>query len=162
MKKIILFALLIASLSALGQDSLKLKRIDSMVNAINHTKYNIYTDSLIKEDTATGASVKMHAIIHEDGNELKLYNYKIDIVTKDKGEIKKAVNNYFFYYNKGYLLKVVETVGGEEGEIKFNYYYEDDKAISYPIKSKVTEKRADFLLNMSFTLLELFEEKTKK
>ncbi|HEX6848700.1 MAG TPA: hypothetical protein VF144_17060 [Chitinophagaceae bacterium] len=153
MKNLVLFFILFYSVKSFSQDSIRLKRIDSIVKQINNSNYSIQQDSTIKDFPQQGLWIKTLMTTLSDSNQLRKYVNDVRSRTTINGiaEETSASNSFYFYQNK--LVKVEEFMIKNGKELYADWYYADEKPLYYSLKHERSEERAIFLLNLSKTMV---------
>ncbi len=147
----------------------KLKQIDSLVFAINHSElFSIKHDSIIQDMPALKLSMKTYVTTVVDGRELKKYANNVRTKTEENGIKKDLITSNAFYYESGQLIKVEEYMADSSHEQRFAWYYADDKLLYHIFTPDVKDKsekllaRAGFLLTTSKVLAQKVEMMTPK
>jgi len=158
MKKILLSILVFCTIKGTCQDSLKLRRIDSLVSVINQSGLTIQNDSIIQDHPEWGLSMKTYLTLALDGNKLKKYVNKGISVRLEKGISKHMTTSTTFYFDQDKLIKVEES--GIEGEKKLfaDWYYAENKPLYYTYRSDKSEARAALLLTMADNMLKQIQK----
>ena len=71
MKKLLIIVLLVSTMQAESQDTLKIKQIDSIVTGINKSNLVPVNDSLVQDLHAMGLYMKPNLTMLVEGKELK-------------------------------------------------------------------------------------------
>jgi hypothetical protein len=167
MSKFILFIVVFVGIQkANAQDTLGLKKIDSVVNIIEKGKWNFQTDSLLKRDTIMNIMF-METDFHlshyfDDSNCLKKLVWYNRVKGKKQGDESEITTTSIFYYNANKLIKVDDTAieNGKTGHIET--YYNNDKVLYCSVNRERTEERSFLLLGLSKTFLKQFQDSKKK
>jgi aspartate oxidase len=152
MKMILLHALFFVSINARSQDA-KVRQIDSIVNVINKSNLKAQKDSILKDYSELGLTMKTYVTVVVDGNELKKYINNVHSVTQENGIEKQTVSSSTFYYNQNKLIKVDEFIIEENRKGEAEWYFSDDKPFFSTLLSEKSQERAALLLTMAKAIL---------
>jgi hypothetical protein len=147
----ILFTLIL--FRAYSQDTLKVKQVDALVLQINSSTLPIQRDTLIQDYPEIGLKMTIYlTMIVSEGELIKYVNY-VNSTRVEKGVTQEMTGSNTFYYDHNKLIKVEEYLLEGDKKITFDWYYSNDKALYYTLKSDKAEDRATLLLSMSKTML---------
>ena len=158
MKKLLLIVLLVSTIQADSQDTLKIKQIDSIVTGINKSNLVPINDSIVQDLPAMGLYMKTNLTMLVEGKELKKYVNKVNGVRKENGVSEELRSSNTFYFDQGKLIKVEEFIVKDGKEQHADWYYADDKPLYYTFQSDRSEERAALLLNMAKSMLKQFQK----
>ena len=153
-KTSLLFTVILFSSAAYSQDSIKLKKIDALVNLINTSGFKSQTDTIRNDQPQLGLSMLTYLTVVTEGSELKKYVNNLHGTRQENGTTKQMVTTNTFYFDHNKLIKVEESGTQDDKKMEMFWYYEDDKPIYYTLKSERAQERAEMLLTMAKTLLE--------
>jgi len=158
MKKLLIIVLLVSTIQADSQDTLKIKQIDSIVTGINKSNIVPVNDSIVQDLPAMGLYMKTNLTMLVEGKELKKYVNKVNGVRKENGVSEELSSSNSFYFDKGKLIKVEEFIVKDGKEQHADWYYADDKPLYYTFQSDRSDERAALLLNMAKSMLKQFQK----
>lgn len=162
MRKLLLSVLtIILSLFAFSQDSLKLKRIDSLVNLTKHSDLPIQQDSIINDLKEYGMYSKTYISVLVDKKELKKYINKVHMKSTVNGKTEETDGENAFYFHNNKLVKVEEFMEKEGKRFSMDWYFENDKLLysNYEGKSEKAADRPELLIEITNGLLKTFRDR---
>jgi hypothetical protein len=154
MKTRFLFAAIFFTSAIYSQDTMKLKKIDALVNLIETSEFKTKRDTIKNDQPQIGLSMRTYLTIVSEGTELKKYENNVHATTQENGTTKQMVTTNAFYFDHNKLIKVEEFATQGDKKMDAFWYYSDDKPIYYTLKSEKAQERAELLLTMAKTLLE--------
>ena len=158
MKKLLIIVLLVSTMQAESQDTLKIKQIDSIVTGINKSNLVPVNDSIVQDLPAMGLYMKTNLTMLVEGKELKKYVNKVNGVRRENGVSEELSSSNTFYFDHGKLIKVEEFIIKDGKEQHADWYYADDKPLHYTFQSDRSEERAALLLTMAKSMLKQFQK----
>jgi hypothetical protein len=159
MKKILLIILFFLSIAGFGQDTLKIKQIELLVNAINSSKLKPQYDTIIRNMPEMGLFMKTYLTVIADSSGLKKFVNAVYSENKDNGKTIILSGSTTFYFDESKLIKAEDFAVQDGNEKHAEWYYADDKPLYYTQKSERSEERATLLLTMSQAMLKQFQAK---
>lgn len=153
MRTAIAFFTLLLCLDASAQDSLELKRIDSLVKIINLTNLPVQKDTIVQDRPELGLKMKTCLAMISAGNKLMKYENKVYTISSQNGITRELITSTTFYYDHNQLIKVEEYGVENDKKMEMNWYYAGDKPLYYSLKSEKAASRAHFLLSLSKQLV---------
>ncbi len=142
-----------------SQDTLKIKKIDSLVANINNSNFPVQRDTLKNERMDMG--IKIITYLEMIVNDSKLLKYAM-VVTD---AITQLTTTNKFYYNNNALIKVEESAIEGDKKAEFAWYFSEGKYLHHKVFSNPFDKtveseklldRADLLLTMSKAMLQRY------
>ena len=153
MKMILFLALFFVCTNAQSQDTAKMKQIDSIVNVINASNLKVQKDSILKDYSELGFTMKTYVTMVLDGKELKKYSDSTNAVNHENGIEKQTNSSSTFYYDQNKLIKVEESIEEETRKGKVQWYFSDGKPLFSTLPSEKEQERAELLLTISKSVL---------
>ena len=152
-------ALLFIVEASYSQDTAKLKSIDSIVNIINTSELASKWDSLNQDKPALGLKMTSYVGAFTNKNALKKYVNRAIMETRNDNKAEQLITSSTFYFDNNKLIKV-EEYGIKDGKKSaFDWYYENDKPLYYTSKKEESEERAQLLLSMGTSMLNMWQNK---
>ncbi len=153
MKTVFFLASFFCITHCFAQDSVKMKRIDSLVTVILHSDLYTQRDSTVQDYPALGLYMKTYITVMRYDKELKKYSQIVKGTRKEDGVTKQSVGGNAFYYDQNKLIKVEEFMIEDGKENKMEWYFADDKCFFHSLRSDKAEDRAVFLVKLANSLL---------
>jgi hypothetical protein len=151
--RFLLIAILFSS-AVYSQDTMQLKKIDTLVTMINTSEYKTQRDTIKNDQPQFGLSMRTYLTTVTDGSELKKYVNNVYATRQENGTTSQIVTTNAFYFDHNKLIKVEEFATQGDKKMDLSWYYADDKPIYYTLKSEKAQERAELLLTMAKSLLE--------
>ena len=153
MKTLFPFLLLFCCSNLYSQDSLKIKQIDSLVNAIANSNLPSRLDSTSQNYPKLGLCMKTYITMLLDDKELKKYVNKVNTVRQENGISKQLITESAFYYDRNKLIKVEEFGIHDCIAQHFDWYFFDDQCFYHTLQSEKAISRIPLLLTISNGIL---------
>jgi hypothetical protein len=149
MKTILPILFVLACSGAYAQDTVKMRRIDSLVLQINTSTLPTHTDTIVQDRPELGLKMTSYLSAIVNGNELIKYVNYVNATRVEDGITKQMIASNSFYYIHNNLIKVEEYVLEGDKKKILDWYYWDDQPLYYTLKSDKAKDRADLLLTMA-------------
>ncbi|WP_153796748.1 hypothetical protein [Foetidibacter luteolus] len=156
-KLLLLVTAFFATFAVYSQDSIKIRQIDSLVNAINLADFKVQNDTIIQNQPEVGLYMRTYLTAITNEKELKKYTNTVNATTQNSGVTKQIISANVFYFHNNKLIKVEEQITDDKKKLELFWYYDDNKPIHYNLSSDKAQDRAEFLLTLSKSMLEKFE-----
>jgi len=130
--KLLLIIIVLFSLEGYSQDTIKIKKIDSLVNLINRSNLKVHRDTVNGDNPAIGLSTQTYVTTIKKGTELKKYVTNTFSKMQYNGKTVQSVSLMTYYYDRNKVIKVEQYIKTGNVIQDTKWYYEDDKAISTP------------------------------
>lgn len=130
--KLLLVVFVLFSLEGYAQDTVKIKKIDSLVNLINRSNLKVHRDTVNNDNPAIGLSMQIYVTSMKKGTELKKYINNTFSKMEHNGKTAQSVTLMTYYYDRNKVIKVEQTIKTGNTIQDTKWYYENDKAISTP------------------------------
>jgi len=145
-------------LNTYAQDSIKIKKIDALVAAINNSGFSIQRDTIKQESPEIGIKMITYLTMLSNGSELLKYINDVDITMTQEGFKKHmgGANTFYFEHNK--LIKVEEYMIEADQKKEAIWYFSEDKPLYYTLQSPEADARAFLLLSMAKTMVSQFNK----
>jgi hypothetical protein len=153
-KAIIITALMFFYHGAAAQDLEKTRTIDSLVQLINQSAFNIERDTIKADYPDMGLSSTTYLTMVRHGAEVKKYVNNFHTSMKENGRTKETIGENAFYFNSNKLIKVEEFIIQDGRKLEMSWYYADDKPVYYTLQSEKSQERAQTLLTLANAILE--------
>lgn len=159
MKFILFVLLLFTATSIFSQDSLLIKRIDSIVIQINRAKLKAVDDSSNNSEPKVSMEMYSHSTAYFRDNEFVKFFAKDSIKTNTNGTTGVMKTKHVFYFYNRALIKTEAYVSLSNFNQEFVWYYWDRRLIkkhsAFPFKDKNDESN----LELADTLLNKYQKK---
>jgi len=157
MYKLLLLPLTLFSLECFCQDSAtQVRKIDSLVESINHSNFIVQHDSTNNDVPAYGIFSKTYITVVLNGQDVVKYVNNVTGSREVKNKTVKMTTSNTFYYHHNKLIKVEDQVFQDNMQICFEWYYDNDKSLYYTMKTDRSAERAELLLVMSKAIMTQF------
>ncbi|MBO9659539.1 MAG: hypothetical protein J7527_12010 [Chitinophagaceae bacterium] len=159
-KELFLAACMLITLSVFSQDSLKIARIDSLVNYYNNAGFKAERDSVINTMPEVKISTRTYLTVLIHDGAIKKYESRPTITRENNGVPETATGYNIFYFEKDKLIKVEEGMNDLKQSFSIDWYFENDAAFfckTIPEKEGALDKlqeRGPLLVQMANAMLE--------
>lgn len=137
-------------------DSLKMKKIDSIVAAINQAEWRTRYDTA--QQDAPGMKMTTFLTTVEEEGILRKFINNVRATSTENG-VSKETNTYnIFYFDQQQLIKVEERGIMRAKKVSVDWYYENGKPLVRTYKSEKSTERAFFLAKLGQQLLEQYTQ----
>ena len=153
MKTSLTFIFLLCCFNVYSQDTLKIKKIETLVSGINTSTLPIQRDTLIQDHPEMGLKMTTYLAMIVNGSELMKYVNLVNTTMTENAETRQMTTSSSFYYDHNKLIKVEEYLIEGDKKKAMDWYYSEDKPLYYTLQSDKAADRATLLLTMSKEML---------
>lgn len=160
MKTFFAFVLLLPAVTSIfSQDSLLIKRIDSLVIQINRAKLTIINDSTSNAEPGFSVEMYSYSTAFFQGSEFAKFFMKDSITTNVNGTTGITNTMHVFYFYKRTLIKAESYVSLSNFKQQMVWYYWDRRLIKKQPAFPVHDKNDESNLEFADTLLNKYQKK---
>lgn len=154
--KYLLFLFFFTSYQLFSQDTLTIKlEIDSIVNSINHSNYEIEQDTITVNKPEIGINITTYITLITHESKIKKYEQTAISLLSYNSVITNMTAKSIFYFDKNKLIKVEEFMIENERKMFLDFYFKDNVLLYSSTPNEQAKERANLLLIMAENFLKL-------